>query len=67
MVVEWVDCCGSQIFIVALGTNFYSEKVTIFLAQKWPFPKETKGFWLLEKQKSQFLIAYMFSINRIET
>ena len=30
MAVEWVDCCRSQIFIVALGTNFYSEKVTIF-------------------------------------
>ena len=67
MVVEWVDCGGSQNFIVALGTNFYSEKVTNFLAQKRSFPKETKGFLLLEKQKNQFLIAYTFSINRIET
>jgi len=44
MVVEWVDCCGSQTFTVALGTNFYSEKVTIFTCSEMDVSEGNKRF-----------------------
>jgi len=44
MVVEWVDCCGSQIFTVALGTNFNSEKVTILTCSEIAVSKGNKRF-----------------------
>jgi len=61
MVVEWVDCCRSQVFSIALGTSFYSEKVTIFSCSEMTISKGNKRFLAFKKQKYQFLIAYMFS------
>jgi len=38
------DCCRSQIFTTALGTNSMVKKGQFLLAQKWLFPKKTKSF-----------------------
>jgi len=61
MVVEWVDCCRSQIFIVALGTNFYSEKVTIFSCSEMAISEGNKRFlasWETEKPVSDCLYVF---------
>jgi len=44
MVVEWVDCHRSQIFTIALGFNFYSEKVTIFTCSEISVSEGNKRF-----------------------
>jgi len=44
MVVERVDCGGSQTFTLALGTNFYGEKVTIFTCSEMDVSEGNKRF-----------------------
>jgi len=61
MVIEWVVCCGSQIFTIAHGTNFYSEKVAIFIAQKWLFPKEKRFLVPPETEKPVSDCLYIFN------
>jgi len=44
MVVEWVDCGGSQTFTVALGTNFYGEKANISICSEAAVSKGNRRF-----------------------
>ena len=44
MAVVWVYCCGRKIFTVALGTNFYGEKVKIFHCSEMAVSKGNKRF-----------------------
>ena len=54
MVVERVDCGGSQTFTVALGTNFYGEKVTIFTCSEMDVSKEKKVSGFSRNRKASF-------------
>jgi len=64
MVVEWIDCCRSQIFTVSLGINFYT--LIIFICSEMAVSRGNKRF-LASPETEKPVSAYTFSIYRIET